>query len=68
VEKLPSGRYRVRWTDGDGVRGTVPQTFATIVDAHAYLATIKVDMLREVCRGARAGHRDAIESRYAAHR
>ncbi len=50
VEKLPSGRYRVRWTDADGVRGTAPLTFATIADARAYLATIKVDMLREVYR------------------
>jgi integrase len=50
VEKLPSGRYRVRWRDADGQRLTATQTFATVADARRYLATLEADMLRRTYR------------------
>lgn len=53
VESMPSGRYRVRWRDYDGNRQRADQTFATITDAKAYLATVKADMLRKTYRAPR---------------
>jgi integrase len=50
IEKLPSGRLRVRWRDADGRRCRAPQTFATLADARSYLATVQADMLRGVYR------------------
>ena len=46
VEKLPSGRLRVRWRGADGQRVSATQTFATKADARRYLATVESDILR----------------------
>jgi integrase len=46
VDKLPSGRWRVRYRDGGGRRVTVPKTFATKADANAFIATIQADLVR----------------------
>lgn len=54
VAKLPSGRYIARWSDADGQRCQGPQTFGTISDARAYLATIQADILRRTYRAPRA--------------
>lgn len=53
VEAMPSGRFRVRWRDDDGNRQRAEQTFATVTDAKAYLATVKADMLRKTYRAPR---------------
>jgi integrase len=50
IERLPSGRCRVRWRDADGQRVTAEQTFATVADARRYLATVEADMLRRTYR------------------
>ncbi len=50
VERLPSGRYRVRWRDPDGERVTATQTFARVADARGYLATVEADILRRTYR------------------
>lgn len=55
IDKLPSGRYRARYLDGDGQRHTAQDTatgrtitFDTITDARAYLAGVHTDMTRGV--------------------
>lgn len=53
VEAMPSGRFRVRWRDAYGNRQRAEQTFATVTDAKAYLATVKADMLRKTYRAPR---------------
>ena len=53
VETLPSGRYRVRWRDPDGLRVTAPQSFATLSEARGYLATVEADQLRRTYRAPR---------------
>lgn len=50
IEKLPSGRLRVRWHDEDGQRRTAGQTFATKADARRFLATVEADKLRGTYR------------------
>lgn len=53
VEKLPSGRLRVRWRGPDGQRVSATQTFATKADARRYLATVEADILRRTYRAPR---------------
>ncbi len=53
IEKLPSGRLRVRWHDEDGQRRTAGQTFATKADARRFLATVETDKLRGTYRAPR---------------
>lgn len=53
VEKLPSKRYRTRWLGPDGLRVTGEQTFLTIADARAFLATVETDLLRQTYRAPR---------------
>lgn len=54
IEKLPSGRYRVRWTEpGGGQRQTARQTFRTLADARGLLATVEADILRKTYRAPR---------------
>ncbi len=53
IETLPSGRYRVRWRDSDGLRVTAPQSFATLSEARGYLATVEADQLRRTYRAPR---------------
>lgn len=50
IEKLPSGRLRVRWRDDDGRRQTAGQTFTTKADARRFLATVEADKLRGTYR------------------
>ena len=50
VEKLPSGRLRVRWRGVDGQRVSAKQTFATKADARRFLATVEADILRRTYR------------------
>ncbi|MFD4957545.1 tyrosine-type recombinase/integrase [Microbacterium sp. NPDC058389] len=38
LDKLPSGRYRARYTGPDGNRHSAPATFDTMTDARAWLA------------------------------
>jgi len=47
VRQLPSGRYQARYVGGDGLQRSAPRTFATKADAHAYLATVQSDIVRE---------------------
>jgi integrase len=42
VGKLPSGRYRARWTGPDGFVHKAPDTFATAEEADAWLAAQRV--------------------------
>lgn len=53
VEKLPSGRFRARWTDSSGGRVTAPQTFASVADARVHLSTVQADILRRTYRAPR---------------
>lgn len=47
VEKLPSGRYRARYTGPDGVRRKAPRTFDTKIDADAWLSLRRSEILRQ---------------------
>lgn len=62
VDKLPSGRWRARYTGPDGRRRT--STFSTKSDARAWLATQQADAVRSVWRAPEAGKRTVGE--YAA--
>jgi integrase len=53
VAQLPSGRYIARWSDPDGRRCQAEQTFESITDARAFLATVKADILRRTYRAPR---------------
>lgn len=46
IDKLPSGRYRARYLGDDGERYSAPQTFDTVTDARAFLASVQTDMSR----------------------
>jgi len=46
VDKLPSGRWRVRYRDAAGQRVTAPGTFSSKADASACLAIIQADLVR----------------------
>lgn len=53
VAQLPSGRYIARWSDLDGKRCQAEQTFESVSDARAFLATVKADILRRTYRAPR---------------
>jgi integrase len=55
VDKLPSGRWRARYTGPDGRRRT--GTFTTKSDARAWLATQQADAVRRVWHAPEAGMR-----------
>jgi hypothetical protein len=46
VRRLPSGRYQARFTDPVGRKVPAPMTFDTKLDAQAWLATIRADLVR----------------------
>jgi integrase len=46
VDKLPSGRWRVRYRDAAGRRITAPGTFSSKADASACLAITQADLVR----------------------
>ena len=45
IDRLPSGRYRARYTAADGTRRAAPLTFATRSEADAYLARLRGELL-----------------------
>ncbi len=47
VSKLPSGRYRARYTGPDGVRRSAPSTFDTIGDADKWLTLRRAEVLKD---------------------
>jgi Site-specific recombinase XerD len=55
VDKLPSGRWRARYTGPDGLRRS--SAFSTKADARAWLATAQADVVRKVWRAPEAGRR-----------
>lgn len=55
VDRLPSGRWRVRYRDTGGRRVTAPATFPTRADANAFLATVHADLVRGQYLDPRAG-------------
>ena len=55
VDKLPSGRWRARYTGPDGRRRSA--TFTTKTDARAWLATSQADVVRKEWRAPEAGRR-----------
>src|SRR4051794_334633 len=46
VRKLPSGHWQARYTSPGGHTVTAPQTFHTKLDAQAWLATVRADLVR----------------------
>lgn len=55
IDKLPSGRWRVRYRDPGGRRVTAPTSFPTKADANAFLATVHADLARGQYLDPRAG-------------
>lgn len=55
VDKLPSNRWRARYTGPDGKRRTA--SFRTKADARAWLATAQADVIRKAWRAPEAGRR-----------
>lgn len=47
INKLPSGRFRARYTGPDGQRHSAPRTFETKGDADAWLTLRRAEVLRE---------------------
>ncbi len=47
LTRLPSGRYRARYTGPDGLRRSAPVTFATKTAAEDWLARTRADMSRD---------------------
>lgn len=47
ISKLPSGRFRARYTGPDGQRHSAPHTFDTKGDADAWLALRRAEVLRQ---------------------
>lgn len=50
VEKLPSGRYRARYTGPDGKRYPAPVTFDTTTDARTWLSLRRTEIARDEWR------------------
>ena len=46
VTRLPSGRFRARYTGPDGLRRTAPATFETKTAAQDWLAGVRTDLVR----------------------
>jgi integrase len=55
VDRLPSGKWRARYTGPDGKRRS--STFGTKTDARAWLATAQADLVRRQWRAPEAGKR-----------
>ena len=55
VDKLPSGRWRARYTGPDARRRSA--SFTTKADARAWLATAQADVVRKAWRAPEAGRR-----------
>lgn len=53
IDRLPSGRYRVRYYSEAGTRHT--RTFANRTDASAFLASVRTDQMRGEWRDPRSG-------------
>jgi integrase len=47
VSKLPSGRYRARFTGPDGLRHSAPVTFDTIMDADVWLTLRRAEVIKD---------------------
>ena len=63
VEKLGSGRYRVRYLGPDSIRRTAPETFATRADADRWIATTHTDITKG--QWINPAHGDVLLSEYA---
>jgi len=61
IDRLPSGRWRVRYRDPGGRRITAPNSFATKSDANAFLATVHADLARGQYLDPRAGRLTVAE-------
>ena len=46
LDKLPSGRYRARYTGPDGVRHSAPETFDTKIDGDTWLTLRHAEVLK----------------------
>jgi len=57
VDHLPSGRWRARYVDADGLPTKAPHTFATKADAQLYLAKVQADRDRGTEYDPRKGNR-----------
>lgn len=55
IDRLPSGRWRVRYRDPGGRRIAAPASFGTKADANAFLATVHADLARGQYLDPRAG-------------
>ncbi len=55
VDRLPSSKWRARYTDPDGKRRSA--TFPTKTDARAWLATAQADLVRRQWKAPEAGRR-----------
>jgi len=55
VRRLPSGRFQVRYSVGEGQPRQAPATFATKDEAERYLAEVEVDLRRGTWFDADAG-------------
>ena len=55
IDKLPSGRWRVRYRDPGGRRVTAPTSFTSKADANAFLAMVHADLARGQYLDPRAG-------------
>jgi len=55
VRRLPSGRFQVRYSVGEGQPRQAPATFATKDEAERYLAKVEVDLRRGTWFDADAG-------------
>ncbi len=56
VSKLPSGRWRARYTGPDGMRHSAPTTFDTKGDADTWLTLRRSEVLREEWTPKQASH------------
>ena len=46
ISRLPSGRFRARYTGPDGARYSAPATFDTRAQAEAWLVTARAEVIR----------------------
>ncbi len=61
IDRLPSGRWRVRYRDPGGLRITAPTSFGTKADANAFLATVHADLARGQYLDPKAGRLTVAE-------
>ena len=60
LRTLPSGRIQARYTGPDGRVHKAPMTFDTERDADTWLATVRVDIVRDAWNPAAVGHRKLL--------